>query len=186
MRIAAISGVALLAACTSYQSELVTENEHGAFTKTRLSGVPIVVTVPQKLGFLVTETTYEIATPTRNPDGTTGNPTISHVTETTIDKSPIPLGDSRLVTLDIRRPFFGTAKTGMDLANQYPTKLSSDVDDKTLGAVLTTVENLIEKQSAPVPPGAGLEQKKPVKQIQYLLVYDPVLRTFERERFGRL
>lgn len=185
MRIAILTAAALLAlaGCSSYESDVLTEGPYGQFEKTQVRGVPIVVTVPQKLGFLVTETTYEVRTPTVSADGTVGQPIVSYITESSIDRNPIPLGKSTLVGLDIKRPMFGTAKTGMDLANQYPTKLSSEVDDKTLGPILDAFGKLIEKQGTPENATGALVQKTATRQVQYLLVYDPATKRFERQQY---
>ena len=76
---------------------------------------------------------------------------------------------------------FGTAKTALELANQYPTKINADVDDKTLGRVLDSVDKIIQKQGAETVGPAAI-QKRAVKQFQYFLVYDPVTRLLTRER----
>jgi len=174
---------AVTSGCTSYQSQLITETEYGEYKTTPVTGIPVVITVPQKLGFLVTETTYEVTIGTRNDDGSVGEPQVSYITETSIDRNPIALGDSKLVSLDIKRPFYGTAESSFELANQYPTKINSKVDDKTLDRVLESVDKIIEKQGEESGAGAAT-QKRAVKQVQYLLVYDPVTRTMNRAGLG--
>ena len=186
MRTWVIVAVSLLAGCTSYESDLMTETSPGQYQKTRFHGVPIVVTVPQKLGFLVTETTYEVSTSVKLPNGSIGEPTISYITETAIDRNPIPLGDSKLVGLDIKRPIFGTAVTSMALEDQYPTTLASNVDDQTLGKILDAAGNLIEKQGAAEATGGTVVAKRSIKQIQYFLIYDPATGLLSRERFAGL
>ena len=182
MRAWVIVGVLCLSGCASYQSQIITETGFGEYKTTKVKGVPIVVTVPQKLGFLVTETTYEVATPNPQENGT-NIPKISYITETTIDRNPISLGESKLVSLDIKRPVAGTAETSMELANQYPSKLSSKVNDETLKNLLATAEKIVEKQGEQT--GAGVAtQKRAVKQVQYLLVYDPSTREFTRAKLG--
>src|SRR6266478_4357617 len=171
-----------LVGCSSYESTYFISDEHGNRTLTTVSGAPVVVTVPQKLGFLATETKYSIDTFVTSADGTTRTKTGSRiVTETTVDKTPIPLGESKLVNLDIQRPFYGTAKTEMDLTAQYPTKLTSDVNDLTLGRVLDTVEKLggplVQKQ------GAGADEagtKTIIEQRSFMIVYDPATQTITR------
>jgi hypothetical protein len=170
-----------LVGCSSYESTYFISDENGKRTLTT-SGVPVVVTVPQKLGFLATETKYSIDTFETSADGTNRRKVGSRiVTETTVDKTPIPLGESKLVNLDIRRPFFGTAKTAMDLTGQYPTKLTSDVDDKTLGRVLDTAEKLVgplvQRQ------GAGADEaatKTIIEQRSFMIVYDPATQAITR------
>ena len=169
----AVCAVALccsLAACSSYETTYFSHDENGQVTTRTVAGVPIVVTVPQKLGFIATESLYEVeATVIRN-----NQPVVvtREVTEVSVDKVPIPLGRSELVTLDIKRPAYGTAKTKMALSNQYPTELTTEVDDKTLDRALETLEKFVQKQGEGSGTGAG-SGRKLVRQRSFMIVYDP-------------
>ena len=168
--------------CSSYESTYFTVDDEGHHTITTVAGVPIVVTVPQKIGFLATESTYRIETFITSADGTTGAkgpPQL--VTETTIDRTPIPLGSSQLVNLDIKRPVYGTAKTDMELANQYPTKLTSDVNDLTLGRILDTADKILDK--IVTKQGVTADGNKTlISQKSFMIVYDPNTQAISRVR----
>lgn len=160
----------LVVGCSSYETTYLSKDENGNMVTKTVAGVPIVVTVPQKLGFMATKSCYRIeSTADENGKAVTK---FTDTTEVTIDKTPIPLGESRLVNLDIKRPSYGTAKTKMTMAGQYPSEVSSDVDDKTLGRALDTLDKFIEKQ-ADKPPGGGVT-KTLIGQQTYMVVYDPV------------
>ncbi|BAT61928.1 hypothetical protein GJW-30_1_04490 [Variibacter gotjawalensis] len=170
----------LLAGCASYETTYLARDAEGRPVVTTVAGTPIVVTAPQKIGFLATETTYAVNVVKANADGTSVKIGEKTLTETTVDKTPIQLGYSQVAHLDVKRPFYGTAKNIIDLEGQYPTKVSSDVDDKTLGRVLDSADKvfdkLVEKQSAP----AGGESRKIVSQRSYMIVYDPETRNIQR------
>ena len=143
-----------------------------------IAGVPIVVTVPQKIGFYATESRYLVENPVVK-DGQITSITKTYSTETTVDKTPISLGKSQLVNLDIKRPLSGTAETSMELSTaQYPTKLASKVDDKTFEQAIGAVEKLIEKQGAATVSGNA--SKTLVSQRSYLIVYDPATQRISR------
>jgi hypothetical protein len=162
---------AFLSGCSSYETTYMLPNEEGRLVPTTLAGVPIVVTVPQKLGFYATESRYLLENPVVK-DGQVVSVTKSYSVETNIDKTPISLGRSQLVNLDIKRPLSGTAETSMELsASQYPTKLASKVDDKTFEQALGALEKLIEKQGA--PSASGNASKTLVSQRNYMIIYDP-------------
>jgi hypothetical protein len=163
--------------CSSYETTYILQDEKGRAVPMTLAGVPIVVTVPQKIGFYATESRYLIENPVVK-DGQLTSMTKTYTTETTIDKTPISLGKSQLVNLDIKRPLSGTAETSMELSTaQYPTKLASKVEDKTFEQALGAVEKLIEKQGATV---SGNASKILVSQRSYLIVYDPATERISR------
>ena len=174
----ASGAVLTVSGCSSYESTYFTYDRDGRPTTTTVAGVPIVVNVPQKLGFLATESTYRIEG-TASGDGTGPKGPPSFVTETTVDKTPIPLGASQLVNLDIKRPAYGTAKTNMSLSNQYPTTLSSDVNDLTLGRILDTVEKVVDKVEK---EKQGESTRTLVSQRNFMIVYDPVTQQISRTR----
>jgi hypothetical protein len=97
-----------------------------------------------------------------------------------VDKTPIPLGESRLVNLDIKRPAYGTAKTSMKMNGQYPSELASEVDDKTLGRALDTLDKFIEKQGE----GTGGVAKTLIGQETYMVIYDPVTMRITQDRLS--
>ncbi|KYG23233.1 hypothetical protein SE92_25855 [Bradyrhizobium sp. AT1] len=167
----------LLCGCSSYETTYLLTDEQGKLVPTTIAGVPIVVTVPQKIGFYATESRYLVENPIVK-DGQVVSVAKSYSVETTVDKTPISLGKSQLVNLDIKRPLSGTAETSMELNTaQYPTKLASKVDDKTFEQALSTVEKLIEKQGAPISANAS---KTLVSQRSYLIVYDPTTQHITR------
>jgi len=173
--LAAVSVVA--GGCSSYETTYMVTNQEGRLVPMTIAGVPIVVTVPQKIGFYATESRYLIETPVMK-DSQLVSMAKSYSTETTVDKTPISLGKSQLVNLDIKRPMSGTAETSMELnAAQYPIKLASKVDDKTFEQALGVVEKLIEKQGATI---SGNASKTLISQRSYLIVYDPATQHISR------
>jgi len=170
------------AACSSYETTYFGKDENGNITTKTVAGVPIVVTVPQKLGFMATKSCYRIEKSAIVNDKAVVVATES--TEVSIDKVPISLGESRLANLDIKRPAYGTAKTKMALSTQqYPSEVSSDVDDKTLGRALDTLDKFIEKQGAPAE--AGGINKTLIGQQTYMIVYDPVTQQISQDNLSR-
>jgi hypothetical protein len=164
--------------CSSYETTYLVPDENGRPVPITLAGVPIVITVPQKIGFYATESRYLIENPIVK-DGQVVSIAKTYSTETTLDKTPISLGKSQLVNLDIKRPLSGTAETSMELsAAQYPTKLASKVDDKTFEQAIGAVEKLIEKQGAATVSGNA--SKTLVSQQSFLIVYDPTTQHISR------
>jgi hypothetical protein len=169
----------VLGACSSYETTYFSRDENGQIVTKTVAGVPIVVTAPQKLGFIATESRYLFETRTVDDSGKISIAR-REATEVSVDKSPISLGQSQVVNLDIKRPVYGTAKTKMTLANQYPTEVSSDVDDKTLDRVLNTIEKFIEKQGEQNQPSPGNTTKTLLSQRTYMIVYDPATQKISR------
>jgi hypothetical protein len=170
-----------MVACSSYETTYFGKDEHGNVTTKTIAGVPIVVTVPQKLGFMATKSCYRIETLKTVNEKPVVVATDS--TEVSIDKTPISLGASQLVNLDIKRPAYGTAKNKLTLASsQYPTEVSSDVDDKTLGRALDTLDKFIEKQAE--PPAGGIN-KTLIGQQTYMIIYDPVTMKVTQDQLSR-
>jgi hypothetical protein len=165
-----VVSLVIVVGCASYETTYYIPDGKGNVVPKTVAGVPIVVTVPQKIGFLATEKRYLVTTRME----VNGRDTLARreITETTIDRTPIPLGGSQLANLDVKRPFYGTAKTKMKLKDHYPTELSSDVDDRTLDRALDTVDKLIEKQGEGNQTGGGVT-KTLLGQRTYMIVYDP-------------
>lgn len=182
MRILLFVAIGLsVVACSSYETTYMVTDESGHLTTKTVAGVPIVVTVPQKLGFMATKSCYRIETPRTGADGKV-SVVPSDTTEFIVDKTAIPLGESKLVNLDIKRPSYGTAKTSMKMAGQYPTELSSDVDDKTLGRALDTLDKFIEKQGETTAGGGST--KTLIGQETYMVIYDPVTQRITQDRLS--
>jgi hypothetical protein len=171
--------------CTTYESQIITQDTNGNIKTTSVAGVPIVVTVPQKLGFIATDSTYLLQTP-QIVNGEVKGYTQTRTTETTIDKTPISLGASQLIALDIKRPAYGTADTSMELNGEYPTKLTAKLDDKTLDRALTAANDLInkfsEKQGAQIQ---GDVTRTLISQRQYMIIYDPSTQNISTAPLGR-
>lgn len=170
----------LVVGCSSYETTYFGKDENGAVTTKTVAGVPIVVTVPQKIGFMATKSCYRVET-TRNINDK-AVVVATDTTEFNVDKTPIPLGESRLVNLDIKRPSYGTAKTSMKMSGQYPSELSSDVDDKTLGRALDTIDKFIEKQGD--SSGSGGVTKTLIGQETFMVVYDPATQQITQDRLS--
>ena len=151
---------AMLCGCTSIESTLISENRHGEIVTKKVAGVPIVVTVPGKTGFLVTEEVHLSDA--------------GQVSEVTVDKTPIPLGRSRLVSLDVKRPFYGSLKGRivLDAQRQYPTSVTSAVDDRTLGEIVQALTGQQQNTATPIRPPPD-SRKTNRRRRHYLLVYDP-------------
>jgi hypothetical protein len=79
----------------------------------------------------------------------------------------------------VKRPFYGTAKNSIDLEGQYPTLISTDVDDKTLDRLLTTAEGVLELQGAAADQQPGVAREL-IRQSSYMIVYDPQTGLFLR------
>jgi hypothetical protein len=178
LRWVCVAAAALIVGCSSYETTYFVQNERGEIENRVVAGVPIVVTVPQKIGFVATESRYLVETRSEQD----GKDVVARreVTETTVDRTPISLGASQLANLDVKRPFYGTAKTSMKLENQYPTELSSEVDDKTFGRILDTVDKLIEKQGEGTQGSSPGVTKTLLGQRTYLIVYDPQTQQISR------
>ncbi|MBI3699110.1 MAG: hypothetical protein HY242_01515 [Afipia sp.] len=179
MRELIVLGLLLVAGgCSSYETTYFVRDESGVVVPRTVAGVPIVVTVPQKVGFLATESRYLVENPVVK-DGQVTSITKTYTNETTIDKTPISLGASQLVNLDIKRPLSGTAETSMELSTaQYPTKLSSKVDDKTFEQAIAAVEKLIEKQGTQTVSGNA--SKSLISTRSYMIIYDPSTQRIDR------
>ena len=171
-----------IVACSSYETTYFGQDENGRLTTRTVAGVPIVVTVPQKLGFMATKSCYRIETLKTVNDKPVV--VVTDSTEVSIDKTPISLGTSQLVNLDIKRPAYGTAKNKLTLAaSQYPTEVSGDVDDKTLGRALDTLDKFIEKQAEPTQ--AGGINKTLIGQQTYMIIYDPATLQISQDQLSR-
>jgi hypothetical protein len=179
--------VVLLAGCSSIESTHVVRDQYGVTKGERFDGVPIVVTVPDKLGFLVTEETYRITRPVTDSAGmvVAGKFVVTEEVVTKVDKEPVPLGSAEVFTVDVRRPASGTAENSIELKDQYPTSIKGKVDDKTLDTAIGAVEKLqglVKNADTPGGPGSGPGvTRELVKTKQYMMVYDPRTGQFTRQ-----
>jgi hypothetical protein len=171
--------ISTLAACSSYESQVI-QQSHGVATKgPRTPGLPVALKVP-RLAFVVTEAIY------RMPDG-------SKNMVRTIDKNSIELPSYEVFTVDVKRPISGKAKIDMVLEDQYPKSINSEVDDQTIQAIMA---GLVELKKVGALPGfesdesfdssdVGTESDEPprggvlVASRQYMLVYDSRTSTWE-------
>jgi hypothetical protein len=181
--------VGFVAGCTSFESTFINRDEYGNVSTTVTPGVPIVVNVPQKIGFVVTETRYLVEFPITNKEGKKTGIARRTVTETSVDKTPISLSAGQLVSLDIKRPMAGTADNQMTLVNQYPQSVHGNVNDQTFDKVLAAFDKLTALQKKPGLAATGDEEalpegakKTPIGQRTYMIVYDPAKQTLTRMR----
>lgn len=174
----AVGLVALLAGCSSIESTHVVRDQYGVAKGERFDGVPIVVTVPDKLGFLVTESIYEVTREVTAADGSVSQ-RVARETTTVMSDKPVALGKSELFTLDTRRPASGTGDASIDFAGQYPSKITNKVTDTT---ITDLAEALVKTKEAFTPEaGASSETSRVlVSQRQYMLVYDPRTGRFDK------
>lgn len=173
----------LLSGCSSIESTLISESADGTVQSKTFNGVPILITVPQKIAYVATESIYKVVVPDSNGDTVSAVKTAT-LSETTVDKTPILLGDTKLFTVDAKRPIFGTSKSKitLDAERKYPEEITNDVDDKTLSeafkGVQTFADKLFEKQGT---DDAAPIQKTLVRQRQFLLIYDPSTLTITKQ-----
>ena len=175
---AALSLLALVAGCSSIESTHVVRDQFGVAKGERFDGVPIVVTVPDKLGFLVTEKIYEVTREVAQGDEVERR--VWRETETTMSDTPIPLGKSELFTMDPRRPASGTGHANIDLAGQYPTKIDNNVTDSTITDLAEAAAKVKETLTPEAGETEGEVTRVLVSQRQYMLVYDPRTGRFEK------
>jgi len=182
-----LSGVS---GCTTIESQLITKDVNGVYQGQKFNGVPIVITVADKLGFLVTESKYRVTRQSFNADGDLGRKSTAIEFKRTIDKAPIKLGDTKLFTVDVKRPVFGTANTEitLDKDKQYPTKISTEIDDKTLGKIVDNLDKIVgafKPQSIEdeLEDEENVLSRALISQRQYLLIYNPKNGTFRRQKF---
>ena len=175
----------ILAGCSSIESQLISIDSDGNVSAKKFDGVPILVTVPEKIGFLVTESTYKVVRQGFDANGNPVDSTESTERSVTVDKNPIKLGRTQLFTTDVKRPMFGTAKNSIELDKdvKYPTKVSTDVDDKTLGKIidnLDNIKNVFTPQSGQQADDGPVISRILISEKQYMMIYDPQFGTFDR------
>jgi hypothetical protein len=175
---------ALLSGCSSIESTHLIRDQYGVVKGEKFNGVPIVVTVPDKYGFLVTVSTYRVSRQATTDLGEAipGKVIITEETVTQLDRNPIPLGGSEVFTVDTKRPISGTAKGEITLEGQYPKSIKTDITDNTLKDAtdaLVKLDGLRENADTGGGSNAG-ETRTLVRTNQYMLVYDPRTGQFTR------
>jgi hypothetical protein len=174
MRIICILAALLpLAACSSIDSEFIGVGQEGGIVPgAKFHGVPVVLTVNDKLAFKVTETTYS---------NTAGNTYVEHV----VDPAPIALPTPYVFAVDTERPAAGTAKNTISLTNEYPTSIATDVDDQTISTVAQAAQQFVNDAQEKADAAARGDQAptdKVIKTESYLIVYDTRTRAFSRQQ----
>ncbi len=167
---------ALLCGCSSYGAQHLVVGPDGEVIKgERFDGVPMTITVAEKLAFLVTESTYLVTTPVLAADGT--SPSVqTRQTRTTISPTPIALGRTELFTLDAMRPASGSGHSSFQFNDrQSPDLISNEVTDTTLKDILENLDKVKDTfaeqatQAGAVPGSTEIL----LSQSQYFVVYDP-------------
>jgi hypothetical protein len=173
----AILCVGWVGGCSSISGNRIVEgrdangNPSGKVDVTPVSGLPIVVQIPNKAVFIATVKEFSVTRVVPGGVDAQGNPTITteklaNEFETTISPQPVFLGRPQVYTIDPKRPAFGTIDYGIDLANYYPTKFAGKVDDKTLSELTKFISDTLSK----VLPTPGAVVKQAGEQTQRTLV----------------
>lgn len=162
------------AGCTSIQGYRVWTDGQGRAVKQDIGGLPITVKTPTKAVFVVTTRTYRLTQPIVEGDVVTGQRDLGRAAEVTISEEPFLLGPTEVYAIDLKRPANGTIDFTVELADQYPTRVTGKVEDKTLEQVRQVVENLVAKLlPAPVVPQAGeMVERTLLEQTLKLVVFD--------------
>lgn len=153
-------------------------DEYGVMKGERFDGVPVILTVPDKLGFLVTESVYSVTREVTLPDGSVEPKTTEEIVTTMSDK-PIPLGKSEVFTVDPRRPASGSGESNITLEAQGIKTISNKVVDTTitdLADALAKTKQAFQTESGESDPATRVLKS----QRQYLLVYDPTTGKFAK------
>lgn len=174
--LAALAAISLLAACSSYQSTHVAVDQYGVARGEKFDGVPITVTVADKIGFWETVSTYEVSEAIFDADGNlVETRSRGRVKRSSISPTPVPLGPTELFALDAKRPASGSgnSKFIIDKDKQYPTEVSNNVNDTTIAEVGRiadqTLGHFTEQSATPENPVT----ERLVEQTMHLVVYDP-------------
>lgn len=185
----ALLTMSVLSGCSSITSDLVSRDGVAVHKGADFDGVPIVLSIPDRQAFLVTESTYSM------PDGTTK-------VVRDVDKTPIPLPSVEVFTVDMKQPPAGTAKNKIWLADQYPQAIDLDINNQTIeklpaliGALADLLPETREADAAKdeTPPDFSTSSKFMLRTAiqseggietsrrQYLLVFDSRTGTFSIE-----
>lgn len=172
---AASATLILLAGCSSYQSTHVIVDEFGVAHGEKFDGVPITVTIPQKIGFWETVSTYEVTTTLTDGAGTVLDVSTNKVTRKTVNPAPVLLGPSELFALDAKRPASGTgnSKFLLDKDKLYPTDVSNNVTDNTIKDLTAAAETVIGGLTPQSDTSQRNITERLIEQTVHLVVYDP-------------
>jgi hypothetical protein len=174
--------------CASVSGYKISSVDGGRVRLQSVKGLPISVQNPTHALFIVKETTFGIyeqsvpANPVGAPDaaagpapapGTLPAPAVgrgirigSRMDLTLINQAPILLGKAELYSIDVKRPAAGTIDYSLELQNQYPTKITGKVDDKTIDAVSNAISKLMQ-DSAKLAAGPGPVQKQSGGTVEF-------------------
>ena len=164
--------VVLLAGCSSIESTHLVRDQYGVTKGERFDGVPVILTVPDRLGFLVTEAIYEVTREVTLSDGTVTQK-VTRETVTTMSDKPIPLGKSEVFTVDPRRAATGTGEAAIVLEGQGIKSISNKVTDSTITDITDALVKAKEAFQTEAGETTAETKRVLVSQRQYMLVYDP-------------
>lgn len=174
--VVALAALSLLAGCSSYQSTHVIVDEYGVARGEKFDGVPITVTVPDKIGFWETVSIYEVTETVFDDDGNfVETRQLGRVTRSSISPTPVPLGPGKVFTLDAKRPASGSGNSKFTLNpdKQYPSEISNNVTDTTI----TEVGKIFGEVTGQFTPQSATREtpitERLVEQTVHLIVYDP-------------
>lgn len=174
--VAASAALILLAGCSSYQSTHVIVDEYGVARGEKFDGVPITVTVPDKIGFWETVSTYEVTEAVFDADGNfLETRKLGRVTRSSISPTPVPLGPGEVFALDAKRPASGTgnSKFILDKDKQYPTEVSNNVTDTTITEVGKIADQMAGRFTAQSATPESPITERLIEQTVHLIAYDP-------------
>ena len=174
----AFASCVVTASCSSISGYKVIPKEDGSVTTTKVRGLPILVKRPTRAVFIVTETVYAVSETV--PDARTGQLVrrqFRDESETTISQQPILLGPSDIFTIDQKRPAAGKIDYSIEFEENYPKKISGNVQDETIEKVNKLLADIAEKLKPlmGVPPTvetkeAGAAMARTVKEQHIKLV----------------
>jgi hypothetical protein len=139
--------LACVTGCGSITSELITPEQ--ARKGEQYDGMPIVVQRPRFLKVTTKKVCYALVTtdrvkPTPDSPEVMTSKVGTHVEWVTeVSTEPVSVGE--VYAVDLVRPMSGTAKNGIEFApgSQYPSKLNTDVEDKSVTAVGDLIGDLL-------------------------------------------
>lgn len=135
--------------CTSLRSTFLARDEsNSCWQCTKLDGVPITLKVPTHVQVVIQETRYLVPhmakdlsvswVPLKDGSDAAGGQPI-----TAMDVKHEFIRTEKIFTVDFKRPAAGTIKFSADFDNQYLTKMSSDIEDRTIAEVSLAIERVM-------------------------------------------
>jgi hypothetical protein len=167
----AVCGLAMMAwlsGCASMSAQKITLDGNGKVTQLKkVRGLPITVQQPKYAVFLVEETVTEtfrlvaqpVAVisdgegdgPNSQPEGTLattnyirGESKGKRTDRKLLNENPILMGETQMFALDLKRPAAGTIDYSVELQNQYPSKITGNLEDKTIDSVSAAISKLVD------------------------------------------